>query len=117
MYGHCGGFAIIARFGINALNPKPKPKLQIWTQNFGNIWSKKVVPWQVQALDCYQIKGAKVRVEPITIHTADIDTFAILVLRSEIASGMCAKLRTMAARNNRDYARNLSYYCLLALCI
>jgi len=25
----------------------------------------------VQALDCYQIKGAKVRVEPITIHTAD----------------------------------------------
>ena len=38
----------------------------------------------------------------------------MVVLRSEIPSGMCAKLRTMAASNNRDHARNLSYYCLLA---
>ena len=38
-----------------------------------------------------------------------------LLLRSEIPSGMCAKLRTVAASNNRDHARNLSYYCLLAL--
>jgi len=30
-------------------------------------------------------------------------------------SGMCAKLRTVAASNNRNHARNLSYYCLLAL--
>ena len=37
------------------------------------------------------------------------------VLRSEIPSSMCAKLRTMAASNNRDHARNISYYCLLAL--
>ena len=36
-------------------------------------------------------------------------------MRSEIPSSMCAKLRTMAASNNRDHARNLSYYCLLAL--
>jgi len=28
---------------------------------------------------------------------------------------MCAKLRTMAASNNRDHACNLSYYCLPAL--
>ena len=28
---------------------------------------------------------------------------------------MCAKLRTVAASNNRDHARNHSYYCLLAL--
>jgi len=38
-----------------------------------------------------------------------------ILLRSEIPSGMCAKLRTVAASNNRDHARNLSYYCLLAL--
>jgi len=31
------------------------------------------------------------------------------VLRSEIPSGMCAKLRTVAASNDRDHARNLSY--------
>ena len=37
-----------------------------------------------------------------------------ILLRSEIPSGMCAKLRTVAASNNRDHARNLSYYCLLA---
>jgi len=37
------------------------------------------------------------------------------LLRLEIPSVMCAKLRTMAASNNRDHARNLSYYCLLAL--
>jgi len=36
------------------------------------------------------------------------------VLRSEIPSDMCAKLRTVAS-NSRDHARNLSYYCLLAL--
>ena len=37
------------------------------------------------------------------------------LLRSEIPSGMCANIRTVAASNNRDDARNLSYYCLLAL--
>jgi len=36
-------------------------------------------------------------------------------LRSEIPSSMCAKLRTVAASNNRDHARNISCYCLLAL--
>ena len=40
--------------------------------------------------------------------------FGNALLRSEIPSGMCAKLRTVAASNNRDHARNLSYYCLLA---
>ena len=37
------------------------------------------------------------------------------LLRWEIPSGMRAKLRTVAASNNRDHARNLSYCCLLAL--
>jgi len=37
------------------------------------------------------------------------------LLRSEIPSDICAKLRTVAASNNRDHACNLSYYCLLAL--
>jgi len=36
------------------------------------------------------------------------------VLRSEIPSGVCAKLRTVAASNNGHHARNLSYFCLLA---
>ena len=31
------------------------------------------------------------------------------LMRSEIPSGMCAKLRTAAASNNKDHARNLSY--------
>jgi len=35
------------------------------------------------------------------------------VLRSEIPSGMCAKLRTVAASNNRDHARNLSLRTLV----
>ena len=42
-------------------------------------------------------------------------SWGFVLLRSEIPSGMCAKLRTVAASNNRDHARNLSYYCLLAL--
>jgi len=37
------------------------------------------------------------------------------VMRSAIPSGMCAMLRTAAASNNRDHARNLSYYCSLVL--
>jgi len=36
-----------------------------------------------------------------------------LLLRSEIPSGMCAKLRTVAVSNNRDHARNLSFRTLV----
>jgi len=47
---------------------------------------------------------------------AEMITVAIWVLlRSEIPSGMCAKLHTVAASNNRDHARNLSHCCLPAL--
>jgi len=35
------------------------------------------------------------------------------LLRSEISSGMCAKLRTVAASNNRDHARNISLRTLV----
>jgi len=36
------------------------------------------------------------------------------LLRSEIPSGMCAKLHTVAASNNRDYASLSLCYCLFA---
>ena len=36
------------------------------------------------------------------------------VLRSEIPSGMCAKLRTVAASNNRDHPTRSLCYCLFA---
>jgi len=34
------------------------------------------------------------------------------MLRSEIPSGMCAKLRAVAASNNRDHTTRSLYYCL-----
>jgi len=34
------------------------------------------------------------------------------MLRSEIPSGICAKLRTVAASNNRDHPTRSLYYCL-----
>jgi len=37
-----------------------------------------------------------------------------ILLRSEIPSGMCAKLRTAAASNNRDHPTRSLYYCLFA---
>jgi len=37
-----------------------------------------------------------------------------ILLRSEIPSGMCAKLRTVAASNNRDHTTRSHYYCLFA---
>jgi len=37
-----------------------------------------------------------------------------ILLRSEIPSGMCAKLRTVAASNNRVHMPWSLYYCLLA---
>jgi len=37
------------------------------------------------------------------------------LLRSEIPSGMCAKLRTVAASNNSDHARNLSSRTLVLM--
>ena len=36
------------------------------------------------------------------------------LLRSEIPSGICAKLRTVAASNNRVHAPRSLYYCLFA---
>ena len=36
------------------------------------------------------------------------------LLRSEIPSGMCAELRTVAASNNRDHPTRSLYYCLFA---
>jgi len=36
------------------------------------------------------------------------------VLRSEIPSSMCAKLRTVAASNNRVHPTRSLYYCLFA---
>ena len=36
------------------------------------------------------------------------------MLRSEIPRGMCAKLRTAAASNNRDHPTRSLYYCLFA---
>ena len=36
----------------------------------------------------------------------------LLLLRSEILSGMCAKLHTVAARNNRYHTAKSLYYCL-----
>jgi len=38
--------------------------------------------------------------------------FGVIVLRSEIPSGICAKLRTVAASNNRDHPTRSLYYCL-----
>jgi len=35
-----------------------------------------------------------------------------ILLRSEILSSMCAKLRTVAASNNRDHLTRSLYYCL-----
>jgi len=35
-----------------------------------------------------------------------------LLLRSEIPSGMCAELRTVAASNNRDHPTRSLYYSL-----
>jgi len=37
-----------------------------------------------------------------------------LMLRSEIPSGMCAKLRIVAASNNGDQPTRTLYYCLFA---
>jgi len=37
------------------------------------------------------------------------------LLRSEIPSGVCAKLRTVAVSNNRDHARNLSLRTLVIM--
>ena len=39
----------------------------------------------------------------------------MLLLPSEIPSGMCAKLHSVAARNNRDHARNLSSRTLVVM--
>jgi len=40
--------------------------------------------------------------------------FTMVMLQSEILSGMCAKLRTVAASNNRDHLTRSLCCCLFA---
>jgi len=49
-----------------------------------------------------------------TSPTRDVEVHGLVVLRSEIPSGICAKLRTVAASNNRVYMTWSLYYCLFA---
>ena len=41
--------------------------------------------------------------------------FSLVLLRSKIPSGKCAKLHTMAASNDRDHLLRSLYYCLFVL--
>ena len=66
-------------------------------------------------VDLHLIESSVVIFLCLSIAAGVGNLFTIMVLRSEIPSSMCAKLRTVAACNNRDHARNLSYYCLLVL--
>jgi len=46
--------------------------------------------------------------------TTLMEEMGLLLLRSEIPSGMCAELHTMAASNNRDHqTRSLSAYAIV----
>ena len=44
-----------------------------------------------------------------------ISLFSLVLLRSKIPSGKCAKLHTMAASNDRDHLLRSLYYCLFVL--
>jgi len=50
----------------------------------------------------------------LTQHASTLNGFTPGLLRSEIPSGICAKLRTVAASNNRDQPTRSLYYCLFA---
>ena len=59
-------------------------------------------------------KAAPVRKRPSRQRSAYDLTVPFVLLRSEIPSGMCAKLRTVAASNNRVHMPWSLYYCLFA---
>ena len=44
-----------------------------------------------------------------------LEVIGVLLLRSQSPSGICAKLRTVAASNNRVHAPQSFYYCLYCL--
>ena len=49
-----------------------------------------------------------------TINSKFLPLLPFILLRSESPSGMCAKLRTVAASNNRVHLTRSLYYCLFA---
>jgi len=59
------------------------------------------------------------KVVATAVRVNESDLRKIVVLRSEIPSGICAKLRTEPARNNRVHMPWSLYYCLFAprICI
>jgi len=67
------------RFGINALNQNCKSEHKS-LETFEE--SKKVIPLQVQALDCYQNERHQDESETKTMDTADVDAFAISGVRT-----------------------------------
>jgi len=52
--------------------------------------------------------------EGCTWHDLSHPGHSTILLRSEILSGMCAKLRTVAATNNRDHPTRSLNYCFFA---
>jgi len=80
-----------------------------------NMLQESSCSLQVKIHELLTDKESKTKYFTFSLTTWEHLLFSSLLLRSEVPSGMCAKVRTVAASNNRDHARNLSYNCLLAL--
>ena len=63
---------------------------------------------------CFQKTAVLIRIGNKTMPLLWKDYKNNVVLRSEIRSGICAKLRTVTASNNRDHLMRSLYYCLFA---
>ena len=64
--------------------------------------------------NCRKIDSPSTSTIYISLHYLPHEEKQTLQLRSEIPSGICAKLRTVAASNNRVHIPWSLYYCLFA---
>jgi len=75
----------------------------------------KLVEAFLQIQSCLFSHSIKLRVLPLSAVTISLHYLPrCLLLRSEIPSGTCAELLTVAASNNRDHPTRSLYYCLFA---
>jgi len=81
------------------LEQSTTPRWEIFLRPCTFIWARSCVALIPDLCSIYRHLPAR--------QSNTADSLEFVLLRSEIPSGMCAKLRTVATSNNRDHARKL----------
>ena len=117
-------YALFSCLGYRNNWPAIEPDLPVWealapptVQLIACVWESFLIRSKSQhskELACPCIQWLKTMLQLWVRVDKKVLLYVLVLLRSKIPSGMCAKLRTVAASNNRDHPTRSLYYCFFA---